>query len=222
MVAMVVAGCATATPSPVGSPSSASGSGSSDAPTSSATLIPSSTPLISVPPTGRPYAADQVLAAMRDSRRPGGVPDQLETTDVAGAIADAVWTYDGRPYPVLVISGSCGAASCTVEVSGAPTGAAGADLYLFAVTPGSGAVELQATDLHGYPGGLDALLDEVARGDGAPCSLGGLALSSATWRIPPDAGQFWVHFRSGGEEGSPGVDVLVDLLAGSAVQCAAP
>jgi hypothetical protein len=191
-------------------------------PTSVPTPSPRPTPLIPAPATGRPYAADQVLAAMRDSRRPGGVPDQLETAEVAAGLAAAIWTYDGGPYPALVIGGSCGPSRCTVEVSGTPPGAAGTDLYAFAVTPGSGAVEFQAADLHGYPAGLDALLDQVARDRASPCAVEGLALSSATWRIPPDAGTFWAHYRFGGEEGSPGVDVLIDLPAGSVVRCAAP
>lgn len=220
-VALGCTGCTAVAPSP---PPTAMRSqpAPNGTPSSTATPRASSTPPIAVPQTGRPYAADQVLAAMRDSRRPGGVPDQIETSEVAAGLAAAIWTYDGHPYPALVVGGSCGPTRCTVEVSGTPVGAAGTDLYAFAVTPGSGAVEVEATDLHGYPPGLDALLDQVARDTGSPCPVEGLALSGATWRIPPDAGRFWAHYRSGGEEGSPGLDVLIDLSAGSVVRCAAP
>ena len=177
---------------------------------------------VSRPTTGRPYDAAQVLAAMRESRRPGGVPDELETRAVATALAAAIWTYDGRAYPTLLIGGSCGAEHCTVEVSGAPAGAAGADLYAFNATPALGTVELLAADLHGYPAGIDALLDRVVRGELPEDALDGLALTSATWLLPPRIGFFQAAYRSGGEEESPGLDVVVDLTRGTVIQTGAP
>ena len=122
----------------------------------------------------------------------------------------------------LVVGGSCGPERCTVEVSGAPAGAAGADLYAFGVVPASGAVDLLAADLHGYPAGIDAILDRVARDALQPEMLNGLALSAATWLLPPRIGFFRAAYRSGGEEGSPGLDVLIDLTRGTVVETTAP
>ena len=155
---------------------------------------------------------------MRESRRPGGVPDQLETETVATAVAAAIWTYDGLPYPVLVIGGSCGPDRCTLEVSGTPTGAAGSDLYAFSVVVGTGAAEILESDLHGYPAMLDAILDEVAREQLDTDTFTGLALTGATWLPPPEAGVFRALYRSGGEEASPGIDLLIDLLAGRVLE----
>jgi hypothetical protein len=159
---------------------------------------------------------------MAGSRRPGGVPDRIETTAVAAQLAAAIWTYDGRPYPSLVIGGSCGATSCTVEVSGQPLGAAGADLFNLSVAQPGGAVTLAATDLHGYPSGLDARIEAVARAGVDADRLAGLVYRAASWQLPPRSGWFWAAFRSGGEEGSPGLDVLVDLPAHAVIETRAP
>ena len=190
--------------------------------TSTPDATPAPTGAIPPPATARPYEAEDILAAMRASRRPGGVPDQLETIGIATQVAAAVWTWQGGPYPALVVGGSCGPASCTLEVSGAPPGAAGADLFAFSVALPSGMVELAASDLHGYPSGLDALIDATVRDRLAPDALEGLALSGATWQLPPQVGWFWVAYRSGGEEGSPGLDVLLNLASGEVVETRQP
>ena len=182
----------------------------------------SGSPVPSRPAAARPYDTAAVLAAMAASRRPGGVPEELETPAVAAQVADAVWTYDGRPYPTLVVGGSCGPSSCTLEVSGQPADAAGADVYVFAVARPSGAVSLTTSDLHGYPSGLDPTIERVAR-DGVPAgAIGTLAYASASWQLPPRSGWFLAAFRSGGEEGSPGLDVLVDLPARTVVSTSSP
>ncbi|HEX7197446.1 MAG TPA: hypothetical protein VF364_11515, partial [Candidatus Limnocylindria bacterium] len=51
-----------------------------------------------LPEAGRPFDAEAILAAMRDSRRPGGVPDEMQTDAIAAAVADAIWTIDGEPW----------------------------------------------------------------------------------------------------------------------------
>lgn len=216
IVGLVALAACSSTPSPLPSGGAA---------TAAVTVAPSvvtPTAAIVIPATGRPYTADQVLAAMRGSRRPGGVPDELETAAVATQLAAAIWTYDGRPYPSLVVGGSCGPATCTLEVNGAPAGAAGTDLYAFSVTRATGAVEAAASDLHGYPAALDALIDGVVRDRLDPASVEGLAMTGAAWQPPPRAGWFLVAYRSGGEEGSPGFDILVDLPAAEIVQTSAP
>ena len=222
LVIFVLLAACSAAPRPSASPQPASPDATSSIaavslpPTATPTAAP--TQLIDVPATARPYTPAEVLAAMRESRRPGGVPDQLETEAVANAVAAAIWTYDGLPYPVLVIGGSCGLDRCTLELSGTPTGAAGSDLYAFSVVAGTGATELLESDLHGYPAQLDTVLDDVAREQLDADTLTGLALTGATWLPPPETGVFRALYRSGGGEGSPGIDLVIDLLVGSVLE----
>jgi len=166
---------------------------------------------------GQPYDGAAMLAAMRDSTRPGGVPDELETDRVAAAVAGLVWTWDGQPWETLSVGGACGPAECDLDVAGSADGMAGADLYTFTVDPASGDVTLQSTDLHGYPVALDAELDEMARAE-ADDELDDLAFVSARWLPPPDQGRFWLVYRTGGEEGAPGVDLLLDTTTGAILE----
>lgn len=190
---------------------------------SSASASPSSTPEPSAGATAdRPYGAADILAAMASSRRPGGIPEQLQTTPIADAIASQVWTYDGTPWPAITTSGSCGPQTCTLDVSGVPDGGAGEDLYTFSIIPADATVELLVADLHGYPAALKTDLDAVARAGVDPDRLAGLALVGARWLAPPRAGQFVLSYRSGGEEGSPALDVTVDLRASRVLEVARP
>lgn len=125
-------------------------------------------------------------------------------------------------YPSLVIGGSCGPSSCTLEVTGQPAGAAGADLYVFAVARPAGAVSLTTSDLHGYPSALDAAIEDLVRAGVPAGDVGGLAYTTASWQVPPRSGWFLAAFRSGGEEGSPALDVLVDLATRTVIDTSAP
>lgn len=167
---------------------------------------------------GTPYTAADVLAAMRDSRRPGGVPDQLETDALAGAIAEQLWTWDGEPWATWSIGGACGPDACTLDVAGSPPGDAGTDLYTFELDVGSVTVALAGTDLHGYPPDLEARLDAVARGAIDAERLAGLSLVGVRWLPPPETDHYWLAYRSGGEEGSPRLDVMVDLASGDVIE----
>jgi hypothetical protein len=167
---------------------------------------------------GTPYAADDVLAAMRDSRRPGGVPDELETDALAEEVAAALWTWNGEPWTSWSIAGSCGPESCTLDVAGSPADGAGTDLYSFDVSRDAGAVSLAGTDLHGYPPDLEARLDAAARQSLAAASLEGLSLVSVRWLPPPETDRYWLVYRSGGEEGAPRLDALLDLATGEIIE----
>lgn len=166
---------------------------------------------------GRPYDAEAVLAGMRDSQRPGGVPHQLETDEIAGVVSRELWTWDGQPWQVLSIGGACGPDSCSLDVAGSRGDTSGADLYSFVVDPASRAVTISTTDLHAYPGGLDVSLKAAARAAGGE-SLDGLAFVGASWLPPPHAGRYWLAYRSGGEEGAPGLDLLIDLASGKLIE----
>lgn len=149
---------------------------------------------------------------MRDSRRPGGVPDELETDAIATEVAERIWTYDGEPWPQIVAGGSCGPEVCTLEIAGTTAGAFGEDVYTFNVIPESNTIEPVISDLRGLPQGLLADLDAMARAqlDDAPSDL---ELLSASWLHPPDDGLFVLAYRSGGEEGSCMLNVTVDAAA---------
>jgi len=169
---------------------------------------------IHLPEPGRPYEAEAILAAMRGSRRPGGVPDELERFDIADLVAHKIWTFDGQPWSALAVGGSCLASSCTLDVSGT-TAVGGSDLYTLSVDPATspsvGVVEL---DLHGQPPELKRQLDAAARAAGA--EIGELTLVSVQWLPPPDFGQFILAYRSGGEIDC-GIDLWLDAPSGRIV-----
>jgi hypothetical protein len=204
-VTLALASCAT--PVRTGSAAEASSTeaaGRTPQPSGDALVVPA-----------RPYAAATLLTAMRDSRRPGGVPDRLETNAVAESLAAQIWTWNGQPWSTISVGGACGSGSCTLDVAGSRDGAAGADLYSFAVAADRTAT-LVTADLHAYDAALDEVLDRTARaatGD----QLAGLTYVGASWLPPPDAGIYRLAYRTGGEEGSPGVDMLLDLAGGRIV-----
>ena len=45
-----------------------------------------------------------------------------------------------------------------------------------------------------------------------------MLLANACWLPPPDDGRFVLAYRSGGEEGSCGLDVTLDVAAGVVVE----
>jgi hypothetical protein len=215
ILTLALAACGTPAPSPTASSAPTSQPGSPPAASASSTTATSTATSTATPQPapGRPYHANTILAAMRESRRPGGVPDQLETDAIAGAVARRIWTYDGQPWQTLAIGGACGPVSCSLEVAGTPANAAGADLYSLSVVRGTAEVTLLAADLHGYPAALDAELDRTVRELLPGGRLAGVTLAGAEWLPPPDAGRFRVAYRAGGEEESGGLDLLLDLAA---------
>ncbi|MGH2386303.1 MAG: hypothetical protein ACRDGB_14815, partial [Candidatus Limnocylindria bacterium] len=199
-----------------------------DSPTTSpteATASVSSSPSPDVSPTnsgpagldlGEPARAldpATLLEAMRTSRRPGGVPDQLETDAIASALADAIWIYGDDPWTTMAIGGSCGPQTCTLEVAGTRSGNLGEDLWVFDVTPGTGAVQLVSADLRSLPPDLPTRLDELTRAMLPPGTPGELNLTNVRWLPPPDETQFVLSYRSGEEElSSCGMDITLDAV----------
>jgi hypothetical protein len=167
-----------------------------------------------LPDAGLPLDSATLLDAMRTSRRPGGVPDELETEAIATQLADAIWTVDGEPWATMAIGGSCGPQSCSLEVAGAGTASTGEDLWTFDVDPASGEARLTSGHVGALPPELVGSLDELARGLVGDDSLEDTALGSVRWLPPPaPEGQFVLSYRSGGEEGSCGVDLTLDAAA---------
>jgi hypothetical protein len=212
-LAILLAACAdVAAPSPTPDPTASA----SARPSHAATPSPTRTG-IELPQAGHPFDAGMLLGAMRESRRPGGVPDELETDAIASALAEAIWTLDGRPWALISAGGSCGPSTCTLEISGAAAGAQGDDLWIFEIAPGTGDVHLLSTELRSLPTELVDRLDTLTRTLVAGAVLDNLLLTNVRWLPPPDDGQFVLSYRSGGEEGSCGVEVTVDALAGDVV-----
>ncbi|MBA2631674.1 MAG: hypothetical protein H0U86_01520 [Chloroflexi bacterium] len=209
-VALVLAFTACAAPVPV-RPGATAPPRPSPTATPRATASPTAGPTdVALPAPGRPFDAETILTAMRDSRRPGGVPDQLETAAIASALAEAIWTYDGRPWTTMAASGSCGAETCTLELAGARPGSQGDDLWIFDVRPADGTVEVATAELRGLPADLRPSLDALARSLLPDAALEGLLLTNARWLPPPDDGQFELAYRGDGEEGSCVVDLTLD------------
>lgn len=177
------------------------------------TVTPSTTE-IAFPDPGRPFDATAILAAMRDSRRPGGVPTELQTDAIAGAVAGAIWTVDGEPWTTMAIGGSCGSDTCTLEVAGGRPDTTGEDAWAFSVTPATDAVTVIDARLGSVPEGVAGRADAIARAsEGA--LLDGLILASASWLPPPDDGRIVLAYRTGDEEGSCRREVAVDTGNGT-------
>ena len=162
-------------------------------------------------PPGQPFDADAILAAMRDSRRPGGVPEELQTEEVAAAVAETIWTLAGEPWDAISAAGSCEAATCTLELAGGTAGSAGEDVWLLSVSPEDAEVEVVTADLHNVPSETVDALDQLARGVEGGGALADMLLTSARWQPPPDEGRFVLAYRSGNEEGSCSIDVELDV-----------
>jgi len=186
-----------------------------------ATLTPLATPTpspvpgpsgIELPAVGRPFDAATILTAMRESRRPGGVPDQLESHAIAAAVAAAISTFDGLPWTTMAASGSCGPESCTLEVAGTRPDSHGDDVWTFDVRPADGTVAVTMAELRGMPNQLVPALDGLAHSLLPAGSLDGLLLTSAMWLPPPEGGQFVLSYRGDGEEGSCGIDLRLDAV----------
>lgn len=200
---VAIAGCTTAPSPSVTAPASAV-KGSSATPAASGGLAR----------PGQPYTAQDVLAAMSDSVRPEGVPPELQTDEVAAAVADAIWTIDGEPWSAMAAGGSCADDVCTLEIAGAPPDGAGEDVWVLRVTPSTGAVEVTDADLHGVPAAWVDELDQMTRGAHGSEPLADLLLTAVRWQPPPAVDMYELAYRSGDEEQSCAADVVLDAAGG--------
>ena len=160
---------------------------------------------------GQPFDADAIQAAMRDSRRPGGVPEELQTEEVAAAVADAIWTINGEPWDAISAAGSCDGAICTLELAGGSEGSAGEDVWVLSVAPAHAQVDVVSADLHNLPSETVDALDQLARDAEGGSALADMLLASARWLPSPAEGRFALAYRSGDEEGSCSIDVELDV-----------
>ena len=174
---------------------------------------------VALPVAGRPWDATTLLAAMRASTRPGGVPDELETAALAGAISSSIWTVDGTPWDSVSVGGFCGVSTCTLDVAGSRDDRTGEDLWTLEIARASGAVEVLVADVRSLPPGLVADLDRLVRALVTELDGDGLVLTNARWLPPPSTGgTFVLSYRSGGEEGSCAREITVNASDGEVVE----
>jgi hypothetical protein len=214
LIVLLIAACSGPSPSPSQpGPSEASASPAASAAEESA---PAASASAGAGP-GQPYDAADILEAMSTSPRPDGVAEELQTNAIAAAIAAEIWTFDGMPWDEMVVGGTCGAQTCVVEVSGSREGVEGDDAWTFAVDPATETVSVGATDLRALPGEVADELDTLARSLVVNEALETMELSNLAWLPPPGTDRFAMSYRSGGEEGSCGVDLVVDAAERSIV-----
>lgn len=188
-------------------------------PAASSTADASPTPdAVALPEPGRPYDAASVLEAMRDSRRPGGVPAELQTDAIAAEVAAAIWTIDGRPWERISAGGSCAADRCVLEVAGAHDGADGEDLWVFEVVPSGAEVRVDSVTLRSLPASLANEIDAAVRDAHPAPDERGLVLTAVRWGPPPaDAALFELSYRTGNETGCA-LELVFDASAGEVVE----
>ena len=175
---------------------------------------------ISLRPAGRPFDAEDILQAMRDSVRPGGVAAELQTEAIAAAVADTIWTLQGDRWDAIASSGACDPDTCTLEVAGSAAGDAGEDVWVLSVDPATADVEVVNADLHAIPTTAAEAIDRLARAAEGGAALDDLLLTSVRWHPPPDDGTFALAYRSGDEEESCSIDVRLDIVSGELTEVA--
>jgi hypothetical protein len=164
--------------------------------------------------SGHPYDAATILTAMRESRRPGGVPEAIETPAIAADIADAIWTFGGEPWSTMSIGGSCGPSTCTLDVGGGLPDGLGEDVWTFSVDTTTGRVSVIDAQLGSVPPDVVELAEQAVRASSLGAQVAALTIGSASWSAPPD-GRLVLAYRSGDEEGSCQRDVSIDMTSGS-------
>lgn len=216
MLLAAIAGCSpvtggTPTLSPTGTPAaapSASGPGPGGASTDRR--------------PGRPYTAADIERELADV--PEEFPDRLRDPALAGAIADALWTYDGRPYAELWLLGSCSTnGACELTATGRPEsgGEESSDVYFWQVPARSSTLVASGPPaLKGYPPELASEVDGLVRSLDRDGVLTGLSLLGVEWAVPPPDDGYVARYGTGDEEGARVVQVLVDRSAGQILRIA--
>lgn len=180
---LIIAGC---TPLGLGTPAA-----TPKAPYTMPPPTPTLSPIATVAPTGhgRPYTPEMIAVELQDV--PYNFPPQLQKDYVAAALADRIWTYDGRPYRDLNISGSCNDGvpiRCDLTVSGLPAFAPTTDNidgYYFSVDLSSGLVASGSIGLRGFPPEIAPEVDALARSLDTEGRLMKMPLRFVVWNLPP-------------------------------------
>lgn len=176
------------------------------APYTQAPPTPTLSRIATVAPTGhgRPYTAEMIAIELQDV--PDDFPPELQSAFIAAALADQVWTYDGRPYRQVWIQGSCddGARGrCEVSFTGLPVFAPtidDVDTYWFVVdlqTPVVGPE--RGHGLGGFPPDLAPEIDALARLLDTDGRFRNEALLGIDWALPPPDDGFVLRYGDDNE-----------------------
>jgi hypothetical protein len=162
-------------------------------------FIPSATVAGSGP--GQPYTAADIEPML--AAAPVGVAAQIRMPQVAAAIADRIWTFDGRPYQEVAIGGSCENQGCEIIVQGVPAYASTRDIqdiWLLGLDLRTGVFADNSPSLGGFPTELVPELDTLARSLDRDGTFAALPLIRTEWAIPPPAGVFVLRYGTGTQE----------------------
>ena len=174
---------------------------------------PTLSPIATVAPTGhgRPYTPEMMVAELMDV--PYNFPRELQTDFVAAALADQIWTYDGRPYRELNLVGDCyGSPRCDLRVIGLPAFASTrdqSDSHSFSIElPTRVVTRSYSGGLRGYPPELGPEVEALARSLDTAGRYADLPLRRVLWALPPPGDAYLVQFQRGSLE-----DAIVRCVA---------
>jgi len=181
------------------------------APTKAPRTFPPPTPTLSpagtVDPSGpgQPYGAADLQPYFANA--PEGFPNVLKTQQVAEALAGRIWSFDGQPYRMAWLDGSCESGRCEVSFTGLPVFAPTPDtedVFFVTLDQRSGIFsETHEPSLKGFPPNLVDRLDTLARSLDTKGTFSGLPLLGSEWVIPPPDDAFTLRYGRGNEEGDP-------------------
>jgi hypothetical protein len=164
---------------------------------------PAFSPLATVGPgsPGQPYAAADIEPMLAAASV--GVAAEIRTPQVAAAIADRIWTFDGRPYQEVFIGGSCENGGCEIVVEGVPAFAPTRDtrdVWSLSLDLRTGVFSDSEPALGGFPAELTSGLDALARSLDADGTFRTLPLTRVEWLRPPPDGLWLLRYGSGTQE----------------------
>lgn len=137
-------------------------------------------------PPVRPYATADIHGLFVDAGP--GFPAELRTEATAEALANVIWSFDGRPFRTVWLTGSCESGRC--EVSG---------IYSQPSPP----------YLRGFPPQLVDGLDRQAKALDVRGEFRDKPLLGVEWQIPPPDDAFLLRYGNGNEEQDPTIRVIL-------------
>jgi hypothetical protein len=188
---------------------------SEKAPYTLAPPTPDLSPLATVAPTGhgQPYTAEMIAVELADVSY--NFPPELQTEFIAAALADRIWTYDGRPYREVWFTGSCNEGvriRCDLSLTGLPAFAptrGDVDTYWFVVHLGSPILGPEAGQaLGGFPPDLVPAIDALARSLDIDGRFKAEALRGIDWALPPPDDAFVLTY---GDDNEGDTTIVVTL-----------
>lgn len=162
-------------------------------------------------PHARPYAAADIHGLFVDAGP--GFPAELRTEATAEALANVIWSFDGRPFRTVWLTGSCESGRCEVSATGLPHFAASVDevdVYTLVLDQASGIYSQPSPPyLRGFPPQLVDGLDRQAKALDVRGEFRDKPLLGVEWQIPPPDDAFLLRYGNGNEEQDPTIRVIL-------------